>query len=190
MAAVPVDALVPVVIPLVGLPGAGKSTLADALARAFGLRTVSRDVIRDALFPECRYTPTEQRAAFRAVLLAVEVNCALGVGSVIDGMTFSRQRELVRVAEVAARHGVDTIPLLVSCPPDLARERVARDIELNRHIAADRNPETVNDVLARWEAPPEGTLVIDATLPAAQMCRAALAAIRDSIAAAANTTKV
>ena len=68
MAAVPADAPMPVVIPLVGLPGAGKTTLADALARAFGLRMVSRDLIRDALFPACRYTPTEQRAAFRAVL--------------------------------------------------------------------------------------------------------------------------
>ena len=48
MAAVPADAPMPVVIPLVGLPGAGKTTLADALARAFGLRIVSRDVIRDA----------------------------------------------------------------------------------------------------------------------------------------------
>ena len=35
----------------------------------------------------------------------------------------------------------------------------------------------------------DGTLVIDAALPAAQMCRAALAAIRDSIAAAANAAK-
>lgn len=180
----------PFVVAVMGLPGAGKSVVARAIEDQMQLRRVCRDQIRAAMFPRCNYSFIEKRAAYKGVLLALEINCMLRVGSVIDGMTFSRQRELVRVAEVAARHGVDTIPLLVSCPPDLARERVARDIELNRHIAADRNPETVNDVLARWEAPPEGTLVIDATLPAAQMCRAALAAIRDSIAAAANTTKV
>ena len=179
----------PFVVAVMGLPGAGKSVVARAIEDQLQLRRVCRDQIRAAMFPRCNYSFIEKRAAYKGVLLALEINCMLRVGSVIDGMTFSRRRELDRVAEVAGRHGVDTIPLLISCPPDLARERVARDIELNRHIAADRNPETVNDVLARWEAPPEGTLVIDAAVPAAQMCRAALAAIRDSIAAAANAAK-
>ena len=84
MAAVPADAPMPVVIPLVGLPGAGKTTLADALARAFGLRTVSRDVIRDALFPECRYTPTEQRAVLlmraEGDLTLEEIAATVGTG--------------------------------------------------------------------------------------------------------------
>lgn len=178
----------PFVVAVMGLPGAGKSIVARAIEDQLQLRRICRDQIRAAMFPRCNYSFIEKRAAYKAVLLALEINCMLRVGSVIDGMTFSRQRELVRVAEVAARHGVDTIPLLISCPPELARERVARDLELNRHIAGDRTPETVNDVLARWEAPPEGTLVIDAALPAAQMCRAAVAAIRDSISAAAKAT--
>lgn len=176
----------PFVVAVMGLPGAGKSIVARAIEDQLQLRRICRDQIRAAMFPRCNYSFIEKRAAYKGVLLALEINCMLRIGSVIDGMTFSRQRELVRVAEVAARHGVDTIPLLISCPPELARERVARDLELNRHVAGDRTPETVNDVLARWEAPPEGTLVIDAALPAAQMCRAAVAAIRDSIAAAAK----
>ena len=106
-------------------------------------------------------------------------------GSVIDGMTFSRRRELDRVAEVAARHRLVTIPLFVDCPPDVARERVARDIAANRHSARDRSPDLVNDVLARREPPPAETLYIDGTLPAADLCRAAIAAITGSIAAAA-----
>lgn len=176
----------PFVVAVMGLPGAGKSVVARAIEDQLQLRRICRDQIRAAMFPRCNYSFIEKRAAYKGVLLALEINCMLRVGSVIDGMTFSRQRELLRVAEVAARHGVDTIPLMIECPPDLARERVARDLDLNRHIAADRTPETVNDVLARWEAPPAGTLVIDATLPAAQMCRAAVDAIRDSIAAAAK----
>ncbi|MEZ5462733.1 MAG: AAA family ATPase [Dokdonella sp.] len=176
----------PIVIAVMGLPGAGKSVVARAIEDQLGLRRVCRDRIRAAMFPRCNYSFIEKRAAYRSLLLALEINCMLGAGSVIDGMTFSRRSELDRVAEVAAKHGIVTIPLLVECPPDLARERVARDLASNSHIAQDRTPETVNDVLTRRDPPPEGTLVVDATLPAADMCRAAIATIRDGIAAAVS----
>ncbi len=152
----------PFVVATMGLPGAGKSVVAKAIEDQLGLRRICRDQIRAAMFPQCRYTYLEKRAAFRSVLLALEINCMLGVGSVIDGMTFSRRSELDRVA----------------------RSRVARDLAENRHVAADRTPETVNDVIARRQPAPEGTLIIDATLSEAAMCSAAIAAIRESIAAA------
>ena len=174
----------PFVVATMGLPGAGKSVVARAIEDQLGLRRICRDQIRAAMFPQCRYTYLEKRAAYRSLLLALEINCMLGVGSVIDGMTFSRRSELDRVAEVTAKLGIVTIPLLIECPPELARSRVARDIAENRHIAADRTPETVNDVIARREPAPEGTLVVDATLSEADMCMAAIAAIRDSISAA------
>lgn len=176
----------PIVIAVMGLPGAGKSVVARAIEDQLGLRRVCRDLIRAAMFPRCNYSFIEKRAAYRSLLLALEINCMLGVGSVIDGMTFSRRSELDRVAELAAKHGIVTIPLLVECPPDVARERVARDLAANRHLALDRTPETVNEVLSRRDPPPEGTLTVDATLPAADMCRAAIATIRDGIAAATS----
>jgi len=174
------------VIAVMGLPGAGKSVVARAIEDQLGLRRVCRDRIRDAMFPRCNYSFIEKRAAYRSLLLALEINCMLGFGSDIDGMTFSRRSELDRVAELAAKHGIVTIPLLLECPPDVARQRVARDLAANSHIAMDRTPETVNDVLARRDPPPEGTLTVDATLPAADMCRAAIAVIREGIAAAVS----
>lgn len=175
----------PFVVATMGLPGAGKSIVARAIEDQLGLRRVCRDQIRAAMFPRCNFSYIEKRAAFRSLLLALDINCMIGDGSVIDGMTFSRRSELDRVAETAARHGIVTIPLLIECPVELARERVARDLASNRHLAGDRTPETVNDVMARREPAPEGTLIVDATLPAAQMCRAAIALLRESIAAAA-----
>ena len=182
MAAVPADDARPVVIPLVGLPGAGKTTLAGALAAAFGLRLVSRDVIRDALFPACRYTPTEQRAAFRAVVLAVEVNCALGVGSVIDGMTFSRAADLARVDELARRYDALSVPIWLDVPPHVARERIARDLTRGAHPAADRNPELVAQVARRFEPPPPTVAAIDASLPVDAVRERAFAIVRAALA--------
>ena len=176
----------PFIVATMGLPGAGKSIIARAIEDQLGLRRICRDQIRAAMFPRCNFSFIEKRAAYRSLLLALEINCMLGVGSVLDGMTFSRRSELDRVAEVGAKHGIVTIPLLVDCPVQIARERVARDLATNRHLAGDRTPETVNDVMARREPAPEGTLIVDATLPAAQMCRAAIALLRESIAAAAS----
>ena len=175
---------VPIVVATMGLPGAGKSVVARAIERELGLRRICRDQIRAAMFPHCNYSFVEKRAAYRSLLLALEINCLLRVGSVIDGMTFSRRAELDRVAEIAANQRIVTIPLLVECPPELARQRVARDLATGRHVAADRTPETVNDVLARRDPFPEGTLVVDGTLPEERMCHLAIEGIRASVLAA------
>ncbi|MEO8012290.1 MAG: AAA family ATPase [Dokdonella sp.] len=169
------------IIAVMGLPGAGKSTVARAIEDHLRLRRICRDTIRGAMFPPAGYSFLEKRAAYRSVLLALEINCMLGVGSVIDGMTFARRSELDRVAAIGLRHRIVTIPLLVECPAEIARERIARDNAANGHRARERTPEMVNDVLARRDPIPDEALRIDATLPAARMCLSAIAAIRQSI---------
>jgi len=167
----------PVVVALIGLPGAGKSLVARALEDQLGLRRVDRDTIRHAMFPKCSYSFAEKRAAFRSMLLALEINCMLNTSSVIDGVTFSRRRDLLRVDSVIGRYKFTPIPIFLDCPPEIARARIASDIANNRHLARDRTPEIVTEVLARFDAPPPHALVIDASKPAAEMCRIAVAAV-------------
>ena len=165
------------IVTLIGLPGAGKSTVARTLERRLGLRRVCRDAIRQAMFPRCDYTFIEKRAAFRTVLLAVEINCLLGEPSVIDGMTFSRREDYDHVVALADAHGFDILPLLVDCPPALARERIARDLADGRHPAEDREPELVDLVARRFDAPPKATIRIDGSRPMEEVCRLALAEV-------------
>jgi predicted kinase len=170
-------ALQPVVVALIGLPGAGKTVVARALEDQLNLRRLCRDTIRQALFPRCSYTFAEKRASFRTLLLGLEINCLLGESSVIDGMTFSRRRDLARVDDVVRRYSHVPVPVFLDCPPQIARERVARDLATNQHLARDRTTEMVNEVLARFDPPPPSALVVDATLPPAEVCRQVVDAV-------------
>jgi len=167
----------PVVVALIGLPGAGKSVVARALADQLGLRRVCRDTIRQAMFPVCSYSFAEKRAAFRAMTLALEINCALGESSVIDGVTFSRRSDLVRVDSVIRHYAFTPIPVFLDCPPEVARRRIAEQIANNRHVARDRTPDLVYEVQARFDTPPPNALVVNATLPAPEVCRIVVAAV-------------
>lgn len=167
----------PVVVALIGLPGAGKSVVARALEDQLGLRRVCRDAIRHAMFPRCAYSFAEKRAAFRALVLALEINCLLGESSVLDGVTFSRRRDLMRVDAAIRRYGFTPVPIYLECPPNLARARIAADVAGDRHLARDRTPDAVTKVLSRFDAPPPNALVIDARKPATEVCRLAVEAV-------------
>jgi predicted kinase len=167
----------PVVVALIGLPGAGKSVVARAIEDQLGLRRVCRDAIRHAMFPKCSYSFAEKRSAFRSMLLALEINCMLGESSVIDGVTFSRRRDLARVDSVIGRYGFTPISIFLDCPPDVARERIASDVANDRHLARDRTPDVVSEVLVRFDPPPPTALLIDANQPAADVCRLAIETI-------------
>jgi predicted kinase len=167
----------PVVVALIGLPGAGKSVVARAIEDQLGLRRVCRDAIRHAMFPRCSYSFAEKRSAFRSMLLALEINCMLGESSVIDGVTFSRRRDLARVDSVIGRYGFTPIAIFLQCSADVARERIASDVANDRHLARDRTPEIVSEVLVRFDPPPPTALLIDANQAAADVCRLVIEAI-------------
>lgn len=168
----------PLVVALIGLPGAGKSTVARALVAELGLRRVCRDEVRAAMFPQCDYSFIEKRAAYRGVLLAVEINGLLGRSSVIDGMTFSRREDYARLCDLVDRQRFAVIALHLDCAPALARRRVAEDALRCAHPARDRAPELVDAVAARFDDPPADAVRIDASLPVADMCRRAVDAVR------------
>jgi predicted kinase len=175
--AAPSAGATPVVVALIGLPGAGKSVVARALTDQLGLRRVCRDTIRHAMFPSCSYSFAEKRAAFRAMLLALEINCLLGESTVIDGVTFSRRADLVRVDSTIRRYGFTPIPIFLDCPPGVAHDRIAREVEHNQHLARDRTPDIVYEVQARFDPPPPNALVINANQRAADVCRIVVEAV-------------
>jgi predicted kinase len=162
----PVPRQRPLAVLLMGLPGAGKSSVAAVLAAQFGLQRVCRDSIRQAMFPDAGGSFAEKRAAFRSVLLALEIHCAMGRSCVLDGMTLARERDRRRVLAVLQRYQSLVLPVFLECPVEVARERVARDLVLGDHPAADREPDLVDRVASRFDPLEPGVLRIDATADA------------------------
>jgi thymidylate kinase len=110
------------------------------------------------------------------------VNCALGHSSVIDGMTFSRRRDLERVARTIEPFGARLLPVWLEVPPDVARARIARDLAAGvAHVAADRTPGLVDEVLQRLQMPDARVAVVDASQPVDEVCALVLRIVAGSV---------
>ncbi len=120
-----------------GLVGTGKSTVAEALADLVDGVVVSSDRVRKRLAglepaeragaPPGRgiYTPEWTERVYAGLRTRAEPVAASGRVAVLDA-TFAARAERRRAREAAAALGVALRFLEARCPPDLARERLAR----------------------------------------------------------------
>lgn len=149
---------------LVGLPGAGKSTLASALAaRTPNARVIDKDQVRHALFAPCDYSAAERDVTFAAMLDAARYHLGRGRVVLFDGMTFSRQTEVRAAAGVATDSGAFTAVVVCDVPVSVAIERCERDAASGGHPAANRNGDLVRRVAAEMEEPPGDYLTVSMT---------------------------
>jgi predicted kinase len=154
----------PIVIALIGVPGAGKTSLAQWLVqRKPSLRIISRDLIREAMFVPCYFTNEEKSAAFEAVKLAIPVVVSRGNSVVVDGMCFSQDGVLEEVEQIAATVGARPVSVFCKCPLDIAIARVERDRESGSHPAQDRNAALVRRVFADFRTLPERVITVDSS---------------------------
>lgn len=171
----------PVVIAVMGVPGAGKTTLTTALAPHLGARIVSRDVIRAAMFTPCSFTLAEKHAAFEAVLVATRTNCLLGESTIVEGMPFSREHEPRAVREVALTNGAVFLAVLCDLPLSEAKARIVGQQGAGVAMAPDRTPALVDEVADRLRYVPPDVLRVDATQPVDAMVRDVLSALPQDV---------
>lgn len=151
----------PFVLALMGIPGAGKTSLALWLSQHLpSLRIVSRDVIREAMFSPCLFTNEEKTAAFEAVKLAIPIIVSRGDPVVIDGMCFSEIGVLEEIEKIALTAGADPVSVFCNCPLDVAIARVERDRESGSHSALDRDAELVKKIYSAFRPLPQQVVSI------------------------------
>jgi predicted kinase len=127
---------------MAGLPGTGKTALAEALAKVLKGIVLSKDSVRAALFPHgaINYSGGQNDFCMSVVLMAAQRIAADHTVPFIflDGRTFSRTQHVKQVARAAAMVGAGLSVLHLHCPEGLALERIKKD--QGKHAAKNRDP--------------------------------------------------
>jgi predicted kinase len=155
----------PGVIVLVGLPGAGKSTLAASLARRLpDARVLDKDQVRHALFAPCDYTSTERDVVFAAMLDAARYHLGRGRVVIFDGLTFSRRAQVAAAEAVAEEAGAFAAVVVCDVPVEVAIERCQADAASDKgHVASNRDAALVRRVAREMEEPAGVYVTLDMT---------------------------
>jgi predicted kinase len=167
----------PGVIVLVGLPGAGKSTLAEALARRLaGARVLDKDKVRHVLFDPCDYTSAERDVVFAAMLDAARYHLGRDRIVIFDGLTFSRRSQVAAAEAVADDAGAFVAVLVCDVPLEVA---IARVEAADDHLAENRDGQLVRRVAAEMEEPSGDYVTLNMTSDPAQLVDQAMAYVEE-----------
>lgn len=160
-----------------GLPGAGKSTLAELLARRLpGARVLDKDKVRHVLFDPCDYTSAERDVVFAAMLDAARYHLGRDRIVIFDGLTFSRRSQVAAAEAVAHDAGAFVAVLVCDVPLEVAMARVE---EADDHLAANRDRELVRRVAAEMEEPAGDYLTLNMTAAPETLADQAIAYVEE-----------
>jgi aminoglycoside phosphotransferase family enzyme/predicted kinase len=153
--------LAPVVVAVGGSIASGKSTVATWIGDRLSAAIVGSDRTRKSLLGVAPtekvhveaftgpYTPEASEHVYAEVLRRAGVVLSSGRAVVVDA-SFRSAHDRRRVAELAARHGVDFHFVECRADPATLRERLEQR-ELSTGVS-DGRLEILDDFLARWEA--------------------------------------
>ncbi len=143
-----------------GLPGAGKSTLAKALAEMRGAAYISSDAVRREALEERTYSPEEKFRVYDAMLRKAGAELREGRGVVLDA-TFYKRELRERARETAERAGAGF--RIIECT---AEERLLKErMEAREGGLSEADFGVYMKVKAEYEPVEEGHLVVDTALP-------------------------
>jgi len=116
-------ATTPTVVVVCGLPGVGKTTVAEDVADRVDGRVVRTDVVRKDLFPDPEYTPEESRQVYAELFDRARETVERGQSVVLDG-TFKDADLRDRAVELSESLDAEFRLVKVECAEDVVRERI------------------------------------------------------------------
>ena len=106
-----------------GLPGAGKTTVAEHVADLLDAELLRTDVVRTDLFPDPEYTDAELRAVYDELFERAAAIVRRGDSVVLDG-TFQHREHRDSAQTTADELGVPATLVKVECEEAVVRERI------------------------------------------------------------------
>jgi predicted kinase len=170
------------IVIMAGLPGTGKSTLAQALAAQLSGRVLSKDVVRHALFSESEieYSTAQDDFVMQVMLRTAGWMVQKDPARVVflDGRPFSRRYQLELVLKACAEMREAWCILECVCSEETARKRMEEQARAGGHPAGNRDFQLYQEVKAHFEPIDLPKTVIDSDLPLEACIGKSLQAIR------------
>jgi len=174
------------IVIMAGLPGTGKSTLAQALAARLSGRVISKDSVRHALFSEAEIEYSTEQDDFVMQVMLRTANWLLQKSPArivfLDGRPFSRRYQLDLVLKACADMGQPWCILECVCSEETAHKRITDQASSSEHPAANRDLRLYQEVKARFEPITLPKTVLDTDRPLDECVEEALAAIQRATA--------
>jgi len=111
-------------VALCGLPGVGKSTVADSIIERLEAVRLRTDVVRKELFEEPQYTAAENEAVYRELCERAGTHLEGGESVVLDA-TFADGADRERARDLASEYGVAFRLVEVVCDQSVVERRIA-----------------------------------------------------------------
>ena len=170
------------IVLMAGLPGTGKSALAEALAGRLSGSVLSKDAIRHALFAprDVEYSTEQDDFVMEVMLRAAEriLQKHPDRHVFLDGRTFSRRYQIDRVTSAAKRWGQTWQILECICSDETARARLESQTGMGDHPAGNRSFALYLEIKQRFEPIALPKTVIDTEQPLNACLEQALQALR------------
>ena len=153
-------------IAMAGLPGTGKSTLAQNLADACSGIVLNKDVIRAALFPialieySTRQDDFCMSILFQVASYMFQNDPSLYV--ILDGRTFSRKYQVAALDQLAKELKTPLKIIECICSDETVRKRLEEKVTMGaKHLAGNRDYQLFLTIKARFEPIREPKLVVN-----------------------------
>ena len=113
----------PMLAVVCGLPGAGKTTVSEAVADRLDATRLRTDVVRKDVLDDPDYTPEETRQVYGALLDRARATIERDGNVVLDG-TFKYARQRADARELAERVEVPFRLVKVECRASVVKQRI------------------------------------------------------------------
>jgi adenylylsulfate kinase len=157
------------IVLMAGLPGTGKSALAEALSENLSGSVLSKDAIRHALFAshDLEYTTEQDDFVVEIMLQAAERILRKHSDRYVflDGRTFSRRYQIERVIAAASQWGQPCKILECVCSEETARTRLESQAQTGGHPAGNRSFDLYLEIKQRFKPITRPKITIDTDQP-------------------------